>query len=207
MFHFRATALISGALVTTLCLTGVPSANAAGTPGDQCAQAIAKSLSKGVKKVLGAHSKCYKGTGSDCAPGDSTVSDALADVQGGIQDKCTNTSIVDAGYGGYASGAANPTLELAKYFKGVCEERVQLVLNETFGSGGSAYTAADADGKKCILTAAKEAGKYYSGALKSIGKCVPDRLQLRLQLRSASSTSTRKSSRSSTTRPSATSPR
>ena len=53
MAHLRAKALIFSAVVATTGLTAAPSVQAAGTPAVQCQQAIAKSLSKGVKKALG----------------------------------------------------------------------------------------------------------------------------------------------------------
>ena len=171
MFHFRASALILSALVA---LATAPSAHAAGTPGQQCTQAIAKTLSKGMKKSIGAHAKCYKADGTDCATNDDGLVGALADVQGGIQDKCNQAAIAEAGYGGYALGMTTAHVEFAKYFKEVATSRAQYITNETFGVGGAAFTAADDDGKKCIQTAAKEAGKYYSAALKSLGKCVID---------------------------------
>jgi hypothetical protein len=143
MIHFRAKALTTSALAVALVAMAVPSAFAGTTPAQKCTQAIAKSLSKGVKKTFGAHAKCYKGTGSDCDDGDSSVNDALNGVQSGIQGKCTNDLIVEAGYGNYALNAPNPTLELARYFKDLTDARIDFLVGKTFAS----YGAADDDGK------------------------------------------------------------
>jgi hypothetical protein len=166
-FHFRAKALTAAALLTSCVIAASPAA-AAGTDADKCAAAIAKAMAKCTKKVIGIHTSCYKSTGVDCASSDAKLASALADIQGGIADKCPNAVVEDAGYGSYTG------LNLGRHFKDVCARQAQLVTDRTFARDGSLYGSASDDGQKCIITAAKEAGKYLSGSLGVLSKCVVD---------------------------------
>jgi hypothetical protein len=157
---------ITSVLAAT-CLLGATPALAAGTPADTCASTIAKTLSKCVKKAVTAHNVCYKKTGAGCLTGDAKLTGAINAVPLGIQSKCPSTTVIaDAGYGPLTTSA------LGAHFSDICRWQAKIIADRTFDADGSRYAAGDSTARKCMLTASKTAGKFLSGQLKGLSKCV-----------------------------------
>lgn len=157
---------ITSVLATASLLGAIP-AQAAGTPADACSAAIAKSLSKCVKKAVGAHGTCYKKTGAGCTSADEKLASTFAGVPLGVQSKCTSTTIIsDAGYAPFTVST------LGSHFSDICRWQSKIIADRTFGADGSRFAAGDDTARKCMLGAAKTAGKFLSGQLKGLSKCV-----------------------------------
>ena len=155
-------------LLAASCLLAAPAAQAATDPAVACAQAVAKNLSKCTKKAVGIHASCYKADGADCAADNEKLAGAAAKARDGVISKCTTAAVSSSGYGAYTN------LQLGSFIGDTCLRHAELLSDRTFGVGGSGYTAADEDGKKCIVTIAKEGGKLLGGSLQDVSKCVED---------------------------------
>ena len=157
--------ILPAALAMALGAQGA--AQAATTPAVKCAQAVAKTVAKCTKKAVSTYASCYKSTGAPCADNNEKLLNGASSAAKAIRSKCESTAAVaDAGYGPYTAPA------LGTHFGDVCTWQARVIAGRAFGTDGSLWTAADADGRKCLSTAAKEAGKYLSSALGVIGKCV-----------------------------------
>ena len=153
-------------LLALLVLLAPAPSEAAGSAALQCSAAIAKALSKCVKTGITLHSGCYKASNQPCAANDAKLSGAYAGVPASVQSKCTSTQIIsDAGYAPFT--VAN----LGAHFKDMCRWQVDTAVARTFGSDGSYWASADADGRKCLQGAAKASSGYLSKAFGALAKC------------------------------------
>ncbi len=166
MSHYGFKLSFSLALGMGLSLAlAAPATYAATTPDVKCGQTIAKSSSSCVKKIVGTHVKCYKKTDAACIF-DPKIPATYAASKKKIEKACFDEpTIAAAGY-----GPLTPT-ELSDHMNDVCERHALAAVKRTFAPDGSNYTAADADGKKCLQKAGKEAGKTISKGAKLLGKC------------------------------------
>jgi len=162
------TFVISALASASLLMAGIPAHAAPTEAAIECSEAIAKSMSKCVKKTILTQATCFKKTGARCADNDEKLVGASNKLGDGIRKKCDNTSSVEAGYASYSA------LEMSFHMGDRCLELAKVATGRTFGTDGSTYTAADSDGKKCLVAAAKVNGKYLSGALGDISKCLDE---------------------------------
>lgn len=124
-------------------------------------------MSKCTKKVAGIYAGCYKKTGSVCLPDDAKLAKTLASIPKSVGKKCNTAAVIaDAGYGPYT------VPKFSSFIPDACKWQARLISERSFGVDGSLYAAADSDGQKCLLNAAKTAAKFLSGALKDVSKCV-----------------------------------
>ncbi|MFN2426796.1 MAG: hypothetical protein ABR587_10180 [Candidatus Binatia bacterium] len=158
-------------LAASLLLAAVP-AQSAPDEAEACAIAIAKAMSKCTKKSVITHSTCYKKTGAACAPTNEKLVGAENKAGDAIRKKCSDASILAAGFGPYTP--TNLELNVSIMLGKRCAMLSELASERTFGTDGSLYTAADSDGKKCLVAAAKATAKQLSGDLKDVSKCVED---------------------------------
>ena len=121
-----------------------------------------------MKKAIGQQATCYKKTGAACADTDDKLIGASSKAGDGIRKKCDNATTIESGYGPYN------VVDMSIHMGDRCLQLAEVATQRTFGQGGSLYTAADDDGKKCLVAAAKANSKYLSGALGDISKCLDE---------------------------------
>ena len=147
---------------------------AARDPGEQCNKAAPKALAGCIGKANKAVVRCFKKTGVACVVGDKKFTAALDGIDKRINKKCLDSAAVEtAGYAPLAPGGL-----IARY-RNTCVREVETISTRSFGSstGPILPSASDAD-KKCLLKAAKEAGKVLAGSIKQTGKCSPTKCDL-----------------------------
>ncbi|MFN2374984.1 MAG: hypothetical protein ABR538_00480, partial [Candidatus Binatia bacterium] len=169
MYQKSTKAFVIAALLAALPAAIVSPAAAAPTPGQKCAQGYVKAVAKCAKVVAGSQAKCFKSTGAKCADPKAVakISKATIKANTATRAKCDdNAAVADAGYGPYT------VLQFGFHATESCQWQARLLSERTFDADGSRYTAADDDGKKCLVTAAKESSKHFSKSLGSIAKCV-----------------------------------
>lgn len=167
MYRISTKAFVIAALLAVAPAAIVSPAAAASTPGQKCAQGFVKSVAKCVKKVVATQAKCFKSTGTECASNDSKVTATYVKAGAGTRAKCDDAAAVaDAGYGPYS------VVNFGNFASDSCMWQAQLLAERAFEADGSRYSGADAAGKKCLLTTAKESSKYFSKSLGSLAKCL-----------------------------------
>ncbi len=157
----------SPSLALVVFLVSLPGLARAATPGELCAQAAGKALPTCIGKLSKASVACFKKTGAACSPGDKKVVSALAKIDKIVSKKCLGTETV--GNAGYEP--LTPA-ELTARFEAACTREVASIDFRSFGgASGPFLVGATSDESKCLLAAAKEAGKLLSKNLKQAALC------------------------------------
>jgi hypothetical protein len=150
-----------------LLLLAPGAGRAAPDPVVDCQVATAKAVSTCIKKAAKASLTCYKKTGVACLPADAKLSAALAAAEAAIVDKCVDDAAVAA-----AGYAPLPPAGLGARLRASCSREVDAIAARSFGGPAAPLlSGASKDDTKCLLTAAKEAGKLVAKNLKQVGKC------------------------------------
>src|SRR5262245_13646060 len=139
------------------------------TPGQSCEKNAAKSLSSCVRSVGKAEWKCYRDTGSGCAPGDANVLKALGKLGTKVGASCPDAAtVVAAGYPPLLGPAT-----LVARLQEACTTGVATLVARSFGGPHAAVrnAASDAD-QDCLDRAYTKGLSLVDYGYRQYSKCI-----------------------------------